>query len=106
MKNTDIVGLAIRETPLTWELLELKETGLIEDYEVADAIYNWSDRVPPVEYKWQAPETGEQRFAYEWRRQFIEEDYIYFAMITREEIRTAEEYEATREKLSGTMYLF
>ena len=106
MKNTDIIGVAIRETALAYELVELKEKGIIEDFEGGDAFYEWRDRVPPYAYKWYAPESEEWRFAYEWRKQFIEEDYIYFAMITREEIRTAEEYEATREKLSGTMYLF
>ncbi len=105
MQDKDIIGLAIRETPLVLELQALEKVGHIKGHEGEDVFYDWRDRVPPYAYKWYSPESEEWRFAYEWRRQFIEEDYIYFSLITRAEIRTAEEYEATREKLSGAMYL-
>ena len=103
MKDTDIVGSVIRETPWADELSKCKEEGDIRDFVCGNASFPSSDKVPTglTEYGWDPPVVDEPRFAYEWRGQIVPEEDIYIVMVTRVKIRTAEEFDAARKKLAN-----
>lgn len=106
MDDREIIGVMIRQDPLAYDLLEWEKRGIIENYEGKEVVYqDDKDRAIPFFYKWYVPISKSQRFAYEWREQFIQGDYVYFAIITHKEICSAEEYRETREKLSGERYI-
>lgn len=106
MDDREIVGVIIIKAPLAYDLVEWEKRGIIENYEGREVEFqDHEDRAIPFVYKWYIPESRKQRFAYEWREQFIQGDYVYFAIITHKEIRSAEEYRELRGKLSGERYL-
>lgn len=124
-KDIDVLGVAVRDCSLVFDLHKLQDNGLITDYEGADVFrtefrnrngdktsaYSNSGGMGPYLHKWYSKKSKEYRFSYEWVKYVLQDENdshtgIFFNIITREEISTLEDYDKIRETyLSGIAYI-